>query len=235
MPFPLRGVQQRLAPGAPGAAQRRALLLVLPPPDGLPRHLERAPFPTDSDLGRARWPQNGASRLKIPFHTFGVAHTYIDAANYQKGASWLQILCRNGRSVRRWCARVATPKTAAPVAQSLLAYPRLPGISRHFPAFLPPSHCSPAHGGPPWSDNSRYFSAFSPFSQHQKPPHPSQSLLPCSLLPTIARNFPEFPGISRWGGAPEQVSARRPPFSVGLTTSAVRCSSRRPPGSFRCS
>ena len=34
--------------------------------------------------------------------------------------------------------------------------------------------------------------------------------------------------------APEQVSAHRQPFSVGLTTSAVRCSSRRPPGSFRC-
>ena len=32
-PFPLRGCQQRLAPGASGAAQRgRALLLVLPPP-----------------------------------------------------------------------------------------------------------------------------------------------------------------------------------------------------------
>ena len=34
--------------------------------------------------------------------------------------------------------------------------------------------------------------------------------------------------------APEQVSAHRQPFSVGLTTSAVGRSSRRPPASFRC-
>ena len=42
-----------------------------------------------------------------------------------------------------------------------------------------------------------------------------------------------------WSGmerhiAPEPVSAHRPPFSVGLTTSAVSGSSRRPPGCFRC-
>ncbi len=34
--------------------------------------------------------------------------------------------------------------------------------------------------------------------------------------------------------APERVSAHRQPFSLGLTTSAVRCSARRPPGCFRC-
>ena len=108
-----------------------------------------------------------------------------------------------GRSVGRWCARVAQPKTAAQTA-------------------------APA----------------------------AQSMLPCSLLPTIARNFPEFPGsflllacsrlrrfvgdcaqLCSMGGslvAPEQVSAHRPPFSVGLTTSTVCRSSSRPPGCFRC-
>ena len=59
----------------------------------------------------------------------------------------------------------------------------------------------------------------------------AQSMLPCSLLPRIARNCPEL--LGGWGG-PEPVSAHRPPFSVGLTTSAVSSSSRRPPGCFRC-
>ena len=77
-------------------------------------------------------------------------------------------------------------------------------------------------------------------SQNQKPP-------PIHCLP--APDCPEFPGsflllaCSRLRGiarycaakniAPEQVSAHRQPFSVGLTTSAVRSSSRRPPGCFR--
>ena len=50
-------------------------------------------------------------------------------------------------------------------------------------------------------------------------------------LPAIARN------CAVWGGilfAPEPVSAHRPPFTVGLTTSAVSGSSRLPPGSFHC-
>ena len=48
-----------------------------------------------------------------------------------EGVSWSRILCRNGRSVRRWCARVATQKTAAQTAtKSLLPCPRLPGNSR---------------------------------------------------------------------------------------------------------
>ena len=50
-------------------------------------------------------------------------------------------------------------------------------------------------------------------------------------LPAIVRN------CAIWGGilfAPEPVSAHRPPFTVGLTTSAVSGSSRRPPGCFRC-
>ena len=55
-----------------------------------------------------------------------------------------------------------------------------------------------------------------------------------ACLLTSAQNCPELPGIARLGGGPEQVSAHRPPFSVGLTTSAVSGSSRRPPGSFRC-
>ena len=96
-------------------------------------------------------------------------------------------------------------------------------------------------------------------SHHQKPPpgplHPPtshcftahfraalrgiarQSCCPvtASLL-TSAHYCPELLGIARGGGggAPEQVSAHRPPFSVGLTTSAVSRSSRRPPGSLRC-
>ena len=87
--FPLRGVQQRLAPGTSGAPQRgRALLLVLPPPrtDGLPRHLEP---PRRFRLIQALVEQPHGlktallQRQKIPLHTFGVAHTYIDAANYQ--------------------------------------------------------------------------------------------------------------------------------------------------------
>ena len=50
-------------------------------------------------------------------------------------------------------------------------------------------------------------------------------------LPTISRHFPPFPGISRPPHPPpDQGSDRRPPFSVGRTTSAVRRSSRRTPG-----
>ena len=61
----------------------------------------------------------------------------------------------------------------------------------------------------------------------------------CPLLPGIAR-LSSCPycavlrGIARQKNiAPEQVSAQSQPFSVGLTTSAVRRSSRRPPGCFR--
>ena len=49
------------------------------------------------------------------------------------GASWSQILCRNGRSVRRGCARVAQPKTAA---QSLLRCQRLCAIVQYGGAFF---------------------------------------------------------------------------------------------------
>ena len=56
------------------------------------------------------------------------------------GASWSQILCRNGRSVRRGCARVAQPKTAArtaaPAAQSLLRCQRLCAIVQYGGAFF---------------------------------------------------------------------------------------------------
>ncbi len=66
-----------------------------------------------------------------------------------KDASWSPILCRNGRSVRRGCARVAPPKTAgrtaAPAAQSRLACARSRGNARHCAAILLPSHCFPAH------------------------------------------------------------------------------------------
>ena len=85
-------------------------------------------------------------------------------------------------------------------------------------------------------------------SHNQKPPpgapHPPPSYgFPahfCPLLPGIAR-LSSCPycavlrGIARQKNiAPEQVSAQSQPFSVGLTTSTVRRSSRRPPGSFRC-
>ena len=93
-----------------------------------------------------------------------------------------------GRSVGRWCARVAQPKTAArtaaPAAQSMLPCSLLPTIARNCPA---PFYCLPAHD--------------------------------CAQLCSMGGSLV----------APEQVSAHRPPFSVGLTTSAVRRSSRRPP------
>ena len=68
-------------------------------------------------------------------------------------------------------------------------------------------------------------------SHNQKPPPGPPHPPPSHCFP--ARNCPELPGIARLGGA-EPVSAHRPPFSVGLTTSAVSGSSRRPSGSFRC-
>ena len=84
------------------------------------------------------------------------------------GASWSQIRCLHGRSVRRWCERVAQPKTAArtaaPAAQSLLA-------------------CALWRGC-------------------------------CAAMAWLWR------GMERHI-APEPVSAHRPPFSLGLTTSAV--------------
>ena len=50
------------------------------------------------------------------------------------GASWSQIRCLQGRSVRRCCERDAQPKTAArtaaPAVQSLLPCSLLPGIAR---------------------------------------------------------------------------------------------------------
>ena len=65
----------------------------------------------------------------------------------------------------------------------------------------------------------------------QPPPSHCFSAHDCAALWGIVRTS------AVWGGslvAPEPVSAHRPPFSVGLTTSAVSGSSRRPPGSFRC-
>ena len=69
-------------------------------------------------------------------------------------------------------------------------------------------------------------------SHNQKPPAGPPRPPPSQCSP--AHFCPELPGIARLGGASEQVSAHRPPFSVGLTTSAVSGSSRRPPGSLRC-
>ena len=44
--------------------------------------------------------------------------------------------------------------------------------------------------------------------------------------------FPRFPGISRHFPAPDQMPGLRPPFSLSLTTNAVRRSSRRPVAAF---
>ena len=52
-----------------------------------------------------------------------------------EGASWSQIRCLHGRSVRRGCERVAQPettaRTAAPAAQSMLPCSLLPRIARN--------------------------------------------------------------------------------------------------------
>ena len=72
-------------------------------------------------------------------------------------------------------------------------------------------------------------------SHHQKPPPGPPRQPPSQRFP--AHFCPELPGIARncsARGGPEQVSAHRPPFSVGLTTRAVRRSPRRPPGCYRC-
>ena len=78
-------------------------------------------------------------------------------------------------------------------------------------------------------------------SQHHKPPPgpprpPPSHCFPARYFPPLSAHFcPLLPGIARQKNiAPEQVSAHRQPFSVGLTTSAVSGGSRRPPGSFRC-
>ena len=85
------------------------------------------------------------------------------------GASWSQIRCLNGRSVRRWCERVANPKTAArtatPATQSMLS-------------LLP---C------PRWSPMIRYFPPFPGFLA-------AKSL---HFLLTSVHYCPELPGISR--------------------------------------
>ena len=60
-------------------------------------------------------------------------------------------------------------------------------------------------------------------------PAPVSSRRPVTAcLPPVSRYFPAK------NVAPEPMSAHRPLLSVGLTTSAVRRRSRRPPGSFRC-
>ena len=81
-----------------------------------------------------------------------------------------------------------------------------------------PGHCFPAHDCPALRGISRLscrpVTASLLTSAHNCPELPgSFLLLACSLLRGIARQK---------NIAPEQVSAHRPPFSVGLTTSAVR-------------
>ena len=81
-------------------------------------------------------------------------------------------------------------------------------------------------------------------SHNQKPPpgapHPQPThCFPARYFPLLTAHFcPLLRGIARYCAAkniaPEQVSAHRQPFSVGLTTSAVSGSSGRPPGCFRC-
>ena len=71
-------------------------------------------------------------------------------------------------------------------------------------------------------------------TRNRRPDRRVRRQVNASLL-TSAHYCPELPGIARQKNiAPEQMSAHRQPFSVGLTTSAVSGSSGRPPGSFRC-
>ena len=88
--FALCGIEERLASGAPGLAESgRPLLAVLPPPltDGLASDVQPS-----RRLGLIvalveqphRFETALLQRLEIPLHTFGVAHTYIDAPHYQK-------------------------------------------------------------------------------------------------------------------------------------------------------
>ena len=93
----------------------------------------------------------------------------------------------------------------------------------HFCPELPGSFfsCLPAHDCSPLLGIARHCSAF---------------LQPGQCFP--AHYYPLLPGFARLCSAkniaPEPVSAHRQPFSAGLTTSAVRGSSRRPPGFYRC-
>ena len=109
------------------------------------------------------------------------------------GASWSQIRCLHGRSVRRWCARVAEPKTAARTAAPACLSGRQ---GRQAAKSLLPGPDFPEFPG-------------------------SFLLLACSRLRGIARY------CAAKNIVPEQVSAHRQPFSVGLTTSVVSRSSRR--------
>ena len=69
-------------------------------------------------------------------------------------------------------------------------------------------------------------------TQNKKTTHPPDGPLhPQTGHGFTAHHFPLFPGKNI---APAPVYTHRPTFSVGLTASAVRRRSRRPPGSFRC-
>ena len=134
----------------------------------------------------------------------------------------------------RGCARVAQQKIA--------------GGDYHAPDTSPAQGCAcsllPGIGRLLFGLQARLTTAQGP-ARHRSRILAAQSLLACSLLPTIARLCPALLGFARNCSAllgfarvkilplskwPRTVQ----PFSEGLTTSAVRGSSRRPPGFYRC-
>ena len=94
-----------------------------------------------------------------------------------------------------------------------------PGAGRRF--FLA-NQVSEWPFGSPWVRKGRT-------TENRRPDRCARRQVTASLFTSV-----HYCALLFGGGAPEQVSAHRPPFSLGLTTSAVRGSSRRPPGSFRC-
>ena len=169
-----------------------------------------------------------------------------------------------GRPGRAGCGLPGAPmlpKAAAPAAPSSCrkewpAFARLPSCRKSsaritaFPRRRPfaASRSRPPHETRVTAFMAVRFAVGAKGSHHQKPP-------PGPLYPPTSRGFPahiraamrgnlvaqsllacpELPGIARQKNiAPEQVSAHRQPFWVGLTASAVRRSSGRLPGCCRC-
>ena len=128
------------------------------------------------------------------------------------------------------CPRLPRPRRIRPVEPSCTRCAGAAGgrasAQAHRWRVLVANQVSAGPFGWPWVRKGRT-------TKNRRPDRRARRPVNASLL-TSARNCPELPGIARLGGGgPEQVSAHRPPFSVGLTTSAVGGSSRRPPGSFR--
>ena len=85
------------------------------------------------DTNHGLYPSSTASQrneiMAVLSHVFPVRRREMQVRpRRREGASFSQIRCRNGRSVRRGCERDAQPKTAA---RSLLPCSRLRGIARY--------------------------------------------------------------------------------------------------------